>query len=97
MSFAVIALDGKKSFFFSSDIDSIDEVDRYIDSSLSFVEAAHLRLEEVAAVSKKAGDNFFFTHIPKELETNGEWTKELSGRFGTQKLNVVHDGQIFTI
>ncbi len=97
MSFSVIVREGKKSFFFSSDIDSIDEINSNMNSSLSFIEAAHPKLEEIARISNGARSNVFFTHIPQELEIDGIWRKELSSKFGIKNINTVHDGQVFTI
>jgi len=97
MSFSVIVREGKNSFYFSSDLDSIDEVDSHIDCSLSLIEAAHPELKEIAEISKVGNDKIFLTHIPQELEADGEWKRMLSSKFGIKKLNVVHEGQIFTI
>ncbi|HUI29045.1 MAG TPA: ribonuclease Z [Candidatus Acidoferrales bacterium] len=97
MSFSVIVREGKKSFYFSSDIDSIEEIGSHADSTISFIEAAHPELEEIARISRKGHNNLFFTHIPQELETGGTWARELYSKFGTQKINIIHDGQIFTI
>jgi hypothetical protein len=97
MSFSVIVRQGESSFFFSSDFGSIDEVDPWLNSSLSLIEAAHPALEEMALISRKGSRNIFFTHIPQELELEGSWRKELESKFGISALNIVHDGQIFTI
>lgn len=97
LSFSVIVREGNKSFFFSGDLGSIQEVDSYVGCSLAFVEAAHPPLEEISRISREAGDKAFFTHIPQELENDGTWRKELEARFGVETLNAVHDGQVFTI
>lgn len=97
LSFAMVVRERNRSFFFSSDIGSIDEIVSRIDGSLSLIEAAHPELGEIAQLSKKANDNIFFTHIPQELETGGLWRKELSAKFGIGRINVVHDGQVFNI
>jgi len=96
-SFSIIIRELQKSFFFSSDLESVHEADPYIDSSLGFIEAAHPSLDEISKISKEAGDKTFFTHIPQELENDGEWRKELESKFGVNNLNVVHDGQVFII
>ncbi len=97
LSFLVIVREGNKSFFFSSDLESIREVDSYIGGSLAFIEAAHPSLEEISKVLRDGGDRVFFTHIPQELENGGVWREELKSKFGMKELNAVHDGQIFTI
>lgn len=97
LSFSVIIREGKKSFFFSSDLESIHEAGSYIESSLAFVEAAHPALDEISKISREAGGRIFFTHIPQELENDGTWRKELKSKFGVENLNTVQDGQVFTI
>jgi ribonuclease BN (tRNA processing enzyme) len=97
LSFSVIVREAGKTFFFSSDIASIDEIDSQLNSSLSFVEAVHLRLEEIARLSGRPSSRIYLTHIPQELETGGMWREELSDRFGIKKLNAVYDGQVFNI
>lgn len=97
LSFAVVVRERNKSFFFSSDIGSIGEIDSRIEGSLALIEAAHPELGEIAQISKKANDNIFFTHIPQELEPGGKWRKELREKFGVGRINAVHDGQIFDI
>jgi ribonuclease BN (tRNA processing enzyme) len=97
LSFSVIVREGKKSFFFSSDLGSIQEAGSYVGSSLAFIEAAHPALAEISKISREAGDKVFFTHIPQELENDGAWRNELKSEFGIKDLNIVHDGQSFTI
>ena len=97
LSFAVIIREEGKSFFFSSDFDSINEIDPYLNSSLAFVESAHPGLKDVAKISAEAGGRIFLTHVPQELESNGSWRKELNSKFGIKEINVVHDGQIFNL
>ncbi len=96
-SFSVIVREGTGSFFFSSDISSISEVRSYLDSSLVLVEATHPTIDEIAEISGKLHDKIFLTHIPQELEMGGEWRSELNSKFNVKELNVVHDGQVFTI
>ncbi|MFZ1080749.1 MAG: ribonuclease Z [Candidatus Kryptoniota bacterium] len=96
-SFSVIVWERNKKFFFSSDVNSIDEITQNLDGSLSLIEAAHPTLEEIAEISKRQRNNVFFTHIPQELESGGTWRKELRSKFGAKKLNIVHDGQILKI
>ena len=96
-SFSMIVREGNKKFFFSSDVGSIDEITQHLDGSLSLIEAAHPTLEEMADISRKKSNSVFFTHIPQELETRGTWRKELHSKFGVEKLNIVHDGQVLKI
>lgn len=97
LSFSVIVREGNKSFFFSSDFSSVNEVRSYLECSLALVEATHPTIEEIAEISRRSHDRVFLTHIPKELEIGGEWRSELYLKFKVEELNVVHDGQVFKI
>ena len=97
LSFSVIVREGAKRFFFSSDLASLEEVKDKMDEGVSFIEATHPALEEVAALSGGKNIGVYFTHIPMELEEGGEWRRELKARFGIEKLNSVSDGQIIVL
>lgn len=97
VSFSVIVRESKKRFFFSSDLASLEEARNYLDGGVSFIEATHPPLEEVAALSGNRNDNIYFTHIPKELEDGGEWKEELAAKFGVNELKLVHDGQVIVL
>lgn len=97
LSFSVVVSEGDKKFFFSSDLDLIGEAMPYINDSLSLVEAAHPSLEDIAAIANGNNGSLFFTHIPQELEGDGQWTKELREKFGVAVLNVVRDGQVLIV
>ncbi len=97
LSYSVVVRSGASQFFFSSDIGSVDEVKPFLDSTISLVEATHPSLEEIAALARRDNGALYFTHIPQELEENGEWKKELEIRFGVKNLNVVHDGQVLVV
>lgn len=94
-SFSMIVRERNKKFYFSSDIESVHEIMPHLNDAMALIEAAHPALEEIAHISKSK--NVFFTHIPQELEAGGTWRKELRSKFGTKKLNVVHDGQVLKI
>lgn len=97
LSFSVVVREGDRTFFFSSDLNSIDEANPYIDSSVSLIEATHPTLQEIARLTRGGGTSLFFTHIPQELEADGEWTKRLESEFGIRNLNTVQDGQVLTV
>ena len=97
LSFSVAVVEGKKRFFFSSDVSSLDEVESGIGGSVSLIEAAHPKLEEIARLSKNDNPGLFFTHIPQELEAGGEWMAELTSKFGVRNLNMVRDGQVLIV
>lgn len=97
LSFSVVVMEGNKKFFFSSDLDSFDEAKPFINNSLSFIEATHPSLEDIANLVKKDNGSLFFTHIPQELESNGEWMKELRSKFGITGLSMVRDGQVLIV
>jgi ribonuclease BN (tRNA processing enzyme) len=96
-SFSIIVREKNKKFYFSSDLNSLDEAVKHLDCSLSFVEAAHLKLEEIRQLMNGSWRDVFLTHVPQELESNGVWRKELHNRFGLKHLNIVQDGQVFEI
>ncbi|MCL5268253.1 MAG: ribonuclease Z [Bacteroidetes bacterium] len=97
VSFSVVVREEGKKFFFSSDLDSLDEVKSHIRDSVSLIEATHPSLDEIAALAGERSGVLYFTHIPMELENDGEWRKKLSLEFGIQKLNLVQDGQVLTL
>ena len=97
LSFSVIVREGNNSFFFSSDFGSINEVRSYLECSLALVEATHPNIEDIAEITKRPHGRIFLTHIPQELEIGGKWRSELYSKFNVEELNVVHDGQVFTI
>lgn len=97
VSFSVIVREGGRKFFFSSDIDSLDEARAHMDGSVSLIEATHPTLAEIADLTRGGNANLFFTHIPQELERDGEWTKRLKSEFGIESLNAVQDGQVLTV
>lgn len=98
LSFSIIVREKNRTFFFSSDINSTDEVKSFVEmNSVSLIEATHPPMVEIAEMAKSAAGNIFFTHIPRELEPEGEWTEELRVQHGVFNLNMVHDGQIFEV
>lgn len=97
VSFSVAIREGKKRFFFSSDLASLEETNGHLKEGVSLVEATHPALGEVASLAKNAGPGLYFTHIPMELEEGGEWRNELATRFGIKELNTVHDGQVIVL
>ncbi|HQT92843.1 MAG TPA: ribonuclease Z [Candidatus Kryptobacter bacterium] len=97
VSFSVLVTEGKKKFFFSSDLASLEEASGYMEGGVSFVEATHPPLEEVAAISGRRSSEVYFTHIPRELEEGGEWRRDLAIKFGIKELRSVHDGQVIVI
>ncbi len=97
VSFAVIVREGGKRFYFSSDLSSLKEAAQHIAGGVSFLEATHPPLEEVAAVSGNNEAGIYFTHIPMELEDGGEWREKLDGKFGIKRLNSVYDGQVIVL
>jgi ribonuclease BN (tRNA processing enzyme) len=96
VSFSVIVREGSKKFFFSSDLASLEEVKNSLNVSLSFIEATHPPLDEVAVLSRNDA-GVYFTHIPRELEDGGEWRDELAANFGIKELKSVHDGQTIVL
>ena len=97
-SFMIVINDGTTSFFFSSDIGSIDEVTgRMRGRALSLVESTHLSLDEIAVMARSNNGTLYFTHIPMEMEEGGEWRRELNEKFGIHKLNLAYDGQVLNI
>ncbi len=97
VSFSVTVREGDRKFFFSSDLDSPDEAKPHMNGSVSLIEATHATLDQIAELTRGGSDDLFFTHIPQELESNGEWTKRLNSEFGIRNLNTVRDGQVLTI
>ena len=97
VSFSVVVREGGKKFYFSSDLDSLDEAGEYIRGSVSLIEATHPSLGEIAALAEGQNSSLYFTHIPMELENGGEWREKLGSEFGIDKLNLVRDGQVLTI
>ncbi len=96
-SFSLVARNGGANFFYSGDIDHVEDVRSYLDDTLSLVEATHPSLDELAALANEGKESVYFTHIPQELEDGGEWKRELEHRFGITNLNVVHDGQVLVV
>ena len=97
ISYSVTVRERGKKFFFSSDLASLEEANGNLDGDISFLEATHPPLQEVAALSLKKGSSVYFTHIPQELEENGIWREELASKFGIEELNRVRDGQVIDL
>ena len=97
VSFSLLVREGGRKFFFSGDLGSLYDAKAYISDSISLVEATHPSLNEIADFAKESGKNLFFTHIPQELESGGEWAEELRTRFGIEDLNMVNDGQVLNV
>ncbi len=97
VSFSVVVREGAKSFYFSGDLASLEETRGHLESGVSFVEATHPPLGEVAALSANAGGGMYFTHIPMELEEGGEWREKLAAKYGIKELKSVRDGQVIVL
>lgn len=97
VGYSVAVREGKKQFYFSGDLASMEETKGHLTGDASLVEATHPALEEVAALSAGNGRSLYFTHIPQELEEGAEWRRELASRFGIREINSVHDGQVIVL
>jgi Beta-lactamase superfamily domain len=97
VSFSAIVREGKRKFFFSSDLASLDEAKEYMPGGVTFLEATHPPLAEVSALAAEDRADVYFTHIPMELEDGGEWRKELAVKLGFGEINMLRDGQVIII
>lgn len=97
VGYSVTVKEGEKRFYFSSDLASLDEAKGNLAGGVSFVEATHPPLNEIAEMSVTGGKSLYFTHIPQELEEGAEWREELACRFGIREFNSVHDGQVIDV
>ncbi len=95
--YSVTVREGGKRFFFSSDLASLEEVKDNLGGSVSFIEATHPPLKEIAQIAADGKKSLYFTHIPQELEEGAEWRRELASAYGIDEFNSVHDGQVIVL
>ncbi len=87
---------GNRSLIFTSDIQSVKAISRYIEAAQwLFIEGAHASVTEICQLAvEKNIHHVRITHIPPELEKEGKSLAALAQKFGLADLKLTNDGEI---